>query len=133
MKEGNKATFWTGLLIVVMSLVYIFVTLGRVELVKWLAVIFGFYLTIFLFVEAGIGEYFRKKEYREIGFGDIMVWMTIIIAVLVFINTLLLIGTLSAYLPKWEWLISFTRMTGVTVGGVACLLGIIHVFSSRFK
>ena len=137
MEEEQKTMLWTGLLLVVLSLIYIFVTLGRIDLIRWVAVFFGAYLSIFLFVQAGIIEYFRKKEYKTIGFGDIVVWLTVIVAVLVLINTALLIGIIGAYIPEWitsqEWLMSLTRTIGVIIGILAGLLGIAHILSPRFK
>ena len=137
MDGEQKTTLWTGVSLVILSLVYVFVTLGELEWIRWLAVVFGVYLSIFLFVQAGIIEYFREKEYETIGFGDVVVWLTVIVAVLVFINTALLVGIIGAYIPEWitsqEWLMSLTRTMGIITGIVAGLLGIAHILSPRFK
>ena len=131
MNVEKKSSLWIGAFLLVMSLVYILVSLGKTDWIKWIAVIFGLFIAGFLFIESGIVTYFRKKDYKKIQFGDFVVWITVGVAFVVAINSLLLIGMLNNSAP--QWLKSFSSMTGVAVGGVAGVLAIIHMIMPRFK
>lgn len=127
----KRSSLWLGLLVIVLSIVFIFASVGRTDLTVWIAVIFGFFLSGFLFIEAGIFTYFQKKDFRKFGFGDIVVFLTVGVAVGVFLNTLLLTNFVSASPP--EWLVNFATTTGVTVGSLAGVLGIVHIVAPRFR
>ena len=127
----KRTSMWMGAFIIVMAIIYILTTLGKTDWISWIAIIFGFFLAIFLFIQSGILTYFNKEEYRKIGIGDIVVMLTIIFAVGVFLNTLLLLQVIQNIAPAW--LTSFATTVGVTVGVGAGVLGIIHVIFPRFK
>jgi len=127
----KKTSLWMGIFVLVMSLVYILVSLGKTDWIKWIALIWGFFIAGFLFIQSGIVTYFRKKDYRKIGFGDVVVWITVGVAFIVTINSLLLIGILNNSAPTW--LKSFSSMTGVVVGSLAGILAIVHMIMPRFK
>jgi hypothetical protein len=130
-KIEKRTSMWMGIFITVLALIYILTTLGKTTWISWIAIVFGFFLAGFLFIQSGILTYFKKDEYRKIGVGDVVVWLTIIFAVGVLLNTLLIIEALKNIAP--EWLISFSRTIGVTVGVGAGILGIVHIFFPRFK
>lgn len=130
-KLEKKSQFWLGLLVVVLSLVYIFSTLGRTTWTNWIAFLFGVFLAIFLFVEGGITNYFKSKSYRSLGFGDLVVFLTIFSGAIVLLNSILIFRSIRAVAP--EWLIGFTTATGVTTGVIAGILGIVFVFTARFR
>jgi len=130
-KIEKRTSMWMGALIIVLALVYILTTLGKTDWVSWIAIIFGFFLAGFLFVQSGIFTYFKRDEYKKISVGDIIVWLTIIFAAGVLLNTFLLIESLNNIAP--EWLLSFATTIGVTVGIGAGILGIVHVIFPRFK
>lgn len=127
----KKTALWMGLFVLVMSIIYILVTLGKADWVTWIAVVWGFFLAGLLILEAGIIDYFRKKEYKKIGFGDLVVWFSVAFAIIVAINSALLIGALRSSAP--EWLVSFASTTGVIAGIGAGILGIIHILMPKFK
>jgi len=130
-KIEKRTSMWMGAFIIVLAIVYILTTLGKTDWVSWIAIIFGFFLVVFLFIQSGILIYFNKEEYRKIGIGDVVVWLTVIFAAGVFINTLLLIQIIKNVTPLW--VISFATTIGVTVGIGAGILGIVHVIFPRFK
>jgi len=127
----KRTSMWMGLFIIVLALIYIFTTLGKTEWITWISIIFGFFLAGFLFIQSGIVTYFKKDDYKKIGLEDLVVWLTIIFAVGVLLNTILLIETISNVSP--EWLISFATTIGVTTGVGASILGITYVIFPRFK
>jgi hypothetical protein len=127
----KKSGLWIGLFVIVMSIIYVLVTLGKTDWVRWIAIIWGFFLAGLLFSEAGIIEYFRKKEYKKLGFGDFVVWMTVASAVIVLMNTFLLIQVVRENAPLW--LVSFSQTTGLIAGSIAGILGIAHILLPRFK
>ena len=127
----KRTSMFMGAFIVVLAVVYILATLGKTDFVTWIAIIFGFFLAGFLAIQSGILTYFERKEFRKIGFGDLIVLLTVIFAAGVFLNTLLLIEVVKNVSP--EWLISFAKTIGVTVGVGAGILGIIHVVFPRFR
>ncbi len=127
----KKTNLWLGLLILVLSIVYVLATLGRTSWTAWIAIIFGLFLTIFLIIEGGIITYFQKKDYKRLGFGDAVVWVTAVVAAIIFINTLLLFNFIKQQAP--EWLINFAGTTGIITGVIAGILAIVYIFYPRFK
>jgi hypothetical protein len=126
----KKTGLWMGLLVVVLSIIYLLVSLGKAEWIQYIALIWGFFLSIFLFLEAGIITYFQKKEWKKITMGDFVVWITVIFAALIFINSLLLINIVRINTPTW--LQSFSSMVGIVAGIGGAILGIIHIIMPRF-
>lgn len=133
MKENieKRTGLWLGLFILVMSIVYIFVTLGKTTWINWIAVIWGFFLGGLLILEAGVLTYFQKKDWKKLSFGDIIVWLSVAFAVVIIINTILIFGTLRESAPVW--LVNFSTITGLTAGIGGAILGILHMTMSRFK
>lgn len=127
----KKTGLWTGLFVLVMSIIYILVTLGKTQWTMYIAVIWGFFLGGLLFFEAGAIDYFRKKEYRSVGFGDLVVWLSIAFSVIILVNTILLIGNLRASSPTW--IVDFATNTGLIGGIGGAILGVAHILMPRFK
>lgn len=127
----EKSRLWLGLFVLVLSVVYILATLGKTSWTAYIAIIFGYFLVGFLYIEGGIREYFRRKEYKRISFGDFIVWTTIFFGTVVLINTTLLFQTIRDSAP--EWLITFVASTGVVAGVISGILGIVYIFTPRFK
>jgi len=127
----KKTTLWLGLLVLVLSIIYVLTTLGKADWVTYIAIIFGIFLAVFLFIEGGVFEYFRRKEYRQIGFGDILVWATIVSATAIAMNSILLFQSIKDIAP--QWLISISTGTGVTFGVLGGIFAIVYIFSGRFK
>jgi len=127
----KKTAMWFGLLVVLLSVIYIFVTLGKTDWVRWIAVVWGFFLTGLLLIEAGVVTYFKNKDWRKFSMGDMVVIGSVVFATVIGINTLLLIGNLKQTSPLW--LVNFTSTTGVISGIGGAILGIIHIFYPRFK
>jgi len=132
-EETKQATSrWIGAFLLVMFIIYILVSLGKTAWISWIAVIFGFFITGFLFIQSGIMTYLRKKNYRTLGVGDFIVWITVAVAVGILLNSLLLIQAIRNSAPIW--LLNFTTTIGVSVGIIGGLLAIIHlVVPKRFK
>ena len=130
-KVEKKSQFWIGLLVLILSVLYVFSTLGRADLAVYVSIIFGYFLTIFLIVEAGVVDYFIKKEYRKVNFSDFVIWLTTITAGAILVNTTLLFQKLNDLSP--EWLLTFSSTTGVIVGVTAGILAIIFMVTSKFK
>ena len=128
---GKKTSRWVSAFLLVMFIIYILVSLGKTDWIIWIAVIFGFFITGFLILQAGLVEYFRKKEYREIGIGDFIVFLSVAVAVAVFMNSLLLINIIKEQTP--QAIITFATSTGVFVGIVGGILSIVHLIMPRFK
>ena len=127
----RKAGIWLGLSILLLSIIYLATTLEDLSWVRWIAVFFGFLVVLILIIEGGIFNYFAQKGYQSISFSDIVIWLTLITATLIFVNTSLLIPVLQSKAP--EWLISITRTSGVILGSMGILLGIIYMISGFFK
>jgi preprotein translocase subunit Sec61beta len=85
----------------------------------------------FLFIQSGIFTYFRKKDYKKIGIGDFVVFISVAVSVIVLINSLLLIGILQNSAPAW--ILNFSRVTGLIFGVSAGILSIVHAIMPRFK
>lgn len=128
----NKSRMIIAGFILVLAVLYVVASLfDSVNLLQWFAVVFGFFLSLILFVEAGVITYFKKKEYRKLGFGDVLVWFTIIIAVATFLDTLLLAGVITK--GASQWLSTYVSNSATIIGASAGVLAIIHLVSPRFK
>lgn len=131
----KKTGLWLGLLVLVLSIIYILTTLGKATWTSYIAIVFGYFLVGFLIIEGGVLEYFRRKDYKKIGVGDFVVWITIASASVIFLNTTLLIQAVRNITPDniLNPLLSFTQITGVTAGIVGAILGIVYIAYSRFR
>lgn len=128
----KKSRFWIGLFILVMSLIYVLVSWGKTDWTRWIAVVWGFFLVGFLFIEAGIIEYFRQKKYQQIGLNDFVVWVTIITGAILFLNTILLLNIIPVETVP-EWLTTFLRTNGTVVGVIAGILGGFYTLTGKPK
>jgi len=130
--NAEKSTgLWMGLFIVVLSIIYLFVSLGKTTWVEWIALVFGIFLSVMLFIESGIITYFNRSDYRKITIGDFVVWITVAVAVLIFLNSILLIGIVKENAPLW--LINFSSTIGVISAVIGAVLGLVHLVMPRFK
>lgn len=127
----KRVALWLGLSIFLASILYVLVLLGDEKWLQITAGIVGLFLGGFLFAQAGVMEYFRRKEYKTVTPSDFVVWITIVISAGVFINSALLFGIVSQNAP--QWLITFSQTTGYIVGGIGALLALVHAIMPRFK
>lgn len=127
----KKASVWMGAFILLSSIVYLLVVFGSQRWLQILAGIAGLFLAMFLIIQAGIVEYFRKKDYRKLGPGDVVVWLTFIVGAGVLVNSLLLFGIVSQNAP--QWILTFSTTTGVITGIIGIILAIVHMAMPRFK
>ena len=127
----KKTQVWLGALILVLSLIYVFASLGKIDWVIWIAVTFGIFLSIFLFSEGGVYEYWRNKGYKKISANDFLVWMTMFVSGVVFLNSIALMGVVRDWLP--DTVLSFLSVVGVTSGIIAGTLGAIYVIIPKPK
>lgn len=129
-KQSYKNTsLWLGISIGVLSLLYLFVTMGKAEWTIYIASISGIILSGTLLVQAHLLAWIRTKSYMHIGFGDFVVIGTTLFAVVIFMNSLLLIQQIGNIVPTY--LFNFTKSVGITgaVGGI--ILGIINASYPR--
>lgn len=130
-KITKRSNFWLGIFVLVMSILYILVTLGKTTWVQWIAMVWGFFLGGFLLIEAQVIAYFREKRYKKIAVGDFVVFGSLIFGAVIIINSLLLVGIIQSSAPLW--LTNFATTMGVIAGSVGGLLGIAHLLLPRFK
>src|SRR3990167_4205832 len=110
----KKTGLWMGILVAILSVIYILVTLGKTTCVQYIAVIWSFFLALFLFSEASIITYFQRKDYKRIGIGDIVVFLSIAFGAGILINGLLLINVISSNAPLW--VVTFAQTIGLITG-----------------
>jgi hypothetical protein len=130
-KVEKQTQIWMGAFIAILSVIYGLSSLGRVEWVNYISIIFGFFLSGFLLIEGGIFAYFREKKYKVITFGDIITITTMIISALTLLNTLLLFKAVRMSAPIW--LLDFSKTTGVIVAIAGGIIGIIYLFAGKVK
>jgi hypothetical protein len=129
-KQSYKNTsLWLGISIGVLSLLYLFVTMGKAEWTIYIASTAGVILSLTLLIQAHILTYIRTKSYMHIGFGDFVVIGTTLFAVVIFMNSLLLIQQIGNIVPTY--LFNFTKSVGIigAVGGIA--LGLLNAIYPR--
>src|SRR4030042_3379728 len=102
----KASSLWIGLFILVMSVIYVFVTIGQTDWVIWISIVWGVFLSILLFIESGIIVYFQKKDYKKLTMGDGIVFLTLIIATGILMNTIFLINVVSDIIPSY--ILNFT-------------------------
>lgn len=122
---------YLGWLVVVLSAIYALATLGRVDFVLWIAFAVGMFLTILLWVEAGITTYFKNSGYKKITGADFLVWITAFVSGVLFINTLALIPVIRDAMP--QAILNFAKGIGVSVAVIAVILGIFYAFTGKPK
>lgn len=127
----KKTQVWLGALILVLSLVWVFASLGRTDFVIWIALIFGIFLSIFLFIEGGVYEYWRSKGYRKIEANDFLVWLTMFVSGAVFLNSIAFIGVVRNVIP--DAVLGFLSGVGVITGVIGGTLGAIYILVPKPK
>ena len=127
----KKTQGWLGALVLVLSLVYIFASLGKIDWVLWIAVIFGVFLSIFLFIEGGVYHYWKSKGYKKVDAGDFLVWLTMFVSGAIFLNSMSFVGVIGDRMP--EVVLSFLSMIGVVTGIIGGILGAIYVIVPKPK
>lgn len=127
----RKSIMWLAILVLLLSFIYIATTLGSIQWVRWVAVFSGYMLVLFLVVKGGIYEYFQEKKWRRISFGDFLLWTTLIFATILFINTTLIFQSINDVSP--EWLIKFSKSTGLSAGIGSAVLSVIYILIAIFK
>jgi len=126
-----KSNIWIGAIVILMGLGYLLTSLGQAEYLRYIYATFGILLSAFLFVEAGIIQYFKSENYKQIGFGDIVVFGTVIVATGVLLNSIIIFQALRDVFPAW--LNSFAMTTGILFGVLGMVAGILHIAYPRFK
>lgn len=127
----NKTNLWIGAIVSLMGLGYLLTSLGQADYIKYIFSVFGVLLSVFLFIEAGIIQYFKNENYKQIGFGDFVVFGTIIIATGVLLNSILIFQAIKDVFPLW--LSNFATTTGVLFGILGIIAGVLHIAFPRFK
>lgn len=128
MKKNN---IWIGSIVALMSLGYLLTSLGEGDSVRYIFSAFGLLLGLFLYVEAGIIQYFNSGNYKEFGIGDIVVFGTLIVGTGVLLNSLLIFQAVKDVFP--DWLNSFAMTNGILFGVLGIIAGVIHIAYPRFK
>ena len=132
MKNLEKNSMrWIGAFLVTMFVIYGLASLGKLDFLRYIAVVIGFFLAGFLFVESQIISYLKNKKYRNFDVGDVIVVLSILVSVAIFINSLLLLNIINESAP--QWLIKFSMTTGVVVAVIGAILSIIHFFFGKFE
>jgi hypothetical protein len=122
---------WLGVFLLAMFVLYLLSSLGKVAWLNYVSMIFGFFLSGLLLIESGIITYIRKKEYKTIGLGDAIVFLSVIASVGLLMNSLLMLNFVRLASPLW--LVNFSVGVAVVVSVIGAILSIIHFFSPRFK
>ena len=128
---GQKTVRWMSAFLLVMFIIYGLVSLGKTDWLNWIAIVFGFFISGFLFIQSGIVEYLRKKDYKKLGVGDFVVWLSVAVGVLIALNSILLINVVKEAAPLW--LTNFATSIGVGSAVVGSVVSIVHLFAGRFK
>lgn len=127
----NKVNIWVGSIVALMSVGYLLTSLGQAEYIMYIFSTFGIILSLFLFAQAGLIQYFKSENYKRIGLGDLVVFTTIIVATGVLLNSIIIFQAIKDAIPVW--LSNFATTTGVLFGILGIIFGIIHIMYPRFK
>lgn len=130
-KIGKTTRILLAVLGLLVALTFIFVSWGKVFWTQYVALVSSAFLGLVLLSEAAMFEYFRKKDYEEIGFGDVVVWVTFGVGILMIMSFVLLLQIIQKTAP--QWLITFMAGYGTVIGIFAGLLFVYHMFTPRPK
>lgn len=131
LKLEDSGRKWFGLWVLFLAIIYVLASLGKISWVQWIAVGSGIFLSLFVIGQAGVWDYLRQKRYKSIGFGDIMVWIALFFAGVLFLNSIFLIPFIGTTAPSW--IVNFTTGIGVTAGIIVGLLAIFFAFTPKPK
>ena len=121
MIKTEKGTKWILTAIILVAVLgYVFSSFGNSNAVMWLFAILGILLGLGLYSESAIVEYFRQKRYRQVGFGDVFVWLGLVFGTIVILNSILIIQAVRNIAP--DWLLSFLSINGAIAGGISGIL-----------
>lgn len=129
MKVENKTKWILSAIILIAVIGYIFASFGNTNVIVWMFAILGILLGLGLYSEVAIADYFRKKKYKQIGFGDIFVWLGLIFGTIVILNSIFIIQAIRNVAPIG--LLNFLSVNGAIAGGIAGILILIMLWSPR--
>jgi len=128
-EKGSQKYF--GVTVLILSVILVLSSLGKVEWVQWMAVVFSILLGLVLYSEGGVRTYLASKGWKKVTANDLVVWMAFIFGTFLIINGILLINVIRNVSP--EWLVSFISGAGIIGGIISGLLGIFLIFTPRPK
>jgi hypothetical protein len=120
---------WFGITIILLSIMLVFTSLGRTDLLVWISAIFSIIVGIFLYREGGIRTWLMKKGYKSITASDFIVISSFIFGTFVILNGILLVFAKS----HSGWFVSFIRGNGVIGGIITAILGIFLILTPKPK
>ena len=95
------------------------------------AITVSFLLAIFLYSEGGIISYIRNKGYKKISGGDLVVWLTFIVATFILAFGLFQVPVIGTIVPQ-SW-VTFTRAYATIGALLTVILSGIHAFVPKFS
>lgn len=120
---------WFGALVLLLSLMLIFTSLGKTNWLIYISGIFSIILGIFLWTEGGIRDYLKRKGYKHIDGNDVIIWMAFIFGTFLILNGItLFLGNLAS-----GWFFDFIRTSGVIGGLISGILSIFLLLTPRPK
>jgi hypothetical protein len=122
---------WFGVTILILSVLLILSSLGKVDWIQWMAVVFSIILGIFCWREGGVRDYLKSKGYKKVDANDIIVWLSFIFGTFLILNGIFLINAIRNSAP--EWLTSFISVSGIIGGIISGLLGVFLIFTPKPK
>jgi hypothetical protein len=134
MSEVNlewKSRIILGIMSIVLLLIYIAFSFGSQSWIRVLMILTGFLISIFLYSESSIISYVKSGQYKKLSWGDFVVMLTIVVATIIFFNSLFAIPTVGQAIP--EGLLNFTNGIAIVVAIIGICLSFIHIFTKKFS
>jgi uncharacterized membrane protein len=120
-----------GIFLGIMFVMYGLASLGLSTWLVWIPMIFGFFMSLFLFIEGGFVSWLKSKSWKSFDVSDIIIILSFLTSVALAMNSVLLLNIIRESAPGW--LVSFSSVTGVIVSGIGLILSLLHFFSKKFK
>jgi hypothetical protein len=127
----RKSRVILGILSLMAILFYLAFIFGSASWMTIGAITVGILLAFLLYAESQVITYFKEGQYKKISLGDIVVWLTTIVATIILINSIALIPTIGTVIPAS--VITFTKSIAVLGAVIGFLLALVHIFTPRFK
>jgi len=126
----RKSRMIIGAMALILIGIFISFTLANETGVLWGMIITGILLSLLLYSEGSIIAWIKGGKYKSIGFGDLVVIGTFVVATLVLLNSLFLIPMIGEAIPLG--ILSFVKGVAITVSILAGILVLIHIITPRF-
>lgn len=126
----RKSRIIIGILALVALFIFMATTFGSSDGALMGTIAIGILISVLLFIESGIVSYVKASKYRQISFGDIVVYVGVITAAALFVFSVSLIPMIGELIPVS--ITNFTTVYARIISGIAFVMTLVFVLTPKF-